>query len=185
MPAAAVKTSENPGVVGKKELAAAIGWSRPTLDRRLNADAGFPVLSRGGRGGGWEFDLNQVVAYLRGEPADLVEQAEAATAPVQLSVVRQQHQGEKTARQLRDQADADLKIDRLKRSRGELVEAAVMRQVLETVLVEMRSALLGMPDALGKEFDLSERVVYAMKGKVEGTMRSTVQSLRQQLDTDL
>jgi phage terminase Nu1 subunit (DNA packaging protein) len=190
MSAVAVKTA-GAATVGKKELCEALGWSRPKLDRRLNSDRSFPVVSRGDRGGGWKFDLHQVVAYLNGAPSEVgLPQAvdpdeEAPPAPVVLAAVRQQHQGEATARQQRDQADADLKIDRLKRSRGELVEASEMRMVVDTTLVELRSALLAMPDALAQEFGLSERVSYAMKGKVEGMMRTTIQTLRQKLVQDL
>lgn len=199
MAAVAVKSSDASSAIGKKELCARLGWSRPTLDRRLNGDPHFPVQTRGNKGGGWEFDLAKVTAYLNGEPEELPLSSPSAQAvddpddPIQLDDVRRDrqgggrydHKGETTARQQRDQADADLKIDRLKRSRGDLVEAALMRQVLETILVEIRSALLGMPDALVKEFDLNERVGFAMKGKIEGMMRTTVLTLKQQLAVEI
>jgi phage terminase Nu1 subunit (DNA packaging protein) len=54
--------------IGKAELAKALRWSRPKLDRRLDEDANFPVIKRGQRGGGWEFELAAVLAYL-GQPA--------------------------------------------------------------------------------------------------------------------
>lgn len=198
MAAAAVKTSENSAAIGKKELCARLGWARPTLDHRLNRDAHFPVRSRGGKGGGWEFDYDQVVAYLAGAPAatsppsdDEVDDGEGAYL-VDLDEVRHErrvgkteHKGEATARQQRDQADAELKQDRLKRSRAELVQATAMRNALETILVELRSALLGMPDSLVKEFDLSERVGLAMKGKIEGMMRTSVLTLKQQLAIEI
>lgn len=197
MPAAAVKSSAGSDCIGKKELAAALGWSRPRLDRRLNEDPHFPVHSRGGKGGGWEFDLALVLAYLNGAPNPPTGEALAPDEereefdddpPVDLDEVRQQrqvgrasHRGEATARQQRDQADADLKVDRLKHQRGQLVDAASMRSTLETVLVEIRSSLLGMPDALVKEFGLPEKVGWAMKGKIEGMMRTSVLTLKQQL----
>ncbi len=193
MAAAAVKSSESSPFIGKKELCARLGWSRPRLDRRLDEDPHFPVQSRGGKGGGWEFDADLVEAYLTGAPtrpaAEPEPELEEIEEPVQLDEVRQarqggdryQHRGEATARQQRDQADAELKIDRLRRSRAELVEAAAMRSVLETILVELRSGLLAMPDALVKEFGLAERVGFAMKGKIEGMMRSSVLTLKKQL----
>jgi phage terminase Nu1 subunit (DNA packaging protein) len=195
MAAVAVKTSETSGTIGKKELCARLGWARPTLDRRLNSDAHFPVRSRGGKGGGWEFDPDEVVAYLNGAavpiappPADDEVDEDEGSYLVDLSEVRHErragkteHRGEATARQQRDQADADLKMDKLRRMRLELVEAAAMRNTLETILVELRSSLLAMPDALVKEFDLPERVGFAMKGKIEGMMRSSVLTLKKQL----
>ncbi len=54
--------------IGKSALAAALGWSRPTLDQRLATDSHFPVVERGDRGGGWAFDLSKVRAYLAGPP---------------------------------------------------------------------------------------------------------------------
>lgn len=197
MTAAAVKTSEHSGTIGKKELCALLGWSRPTLDRRLNSDPNFPVRTRGGRGGGWSFDAATVQAYLAGDdddephaseeneegpddPADLVDldvEREARRAAPGRAI----HRGEVTARQQKDQADADLKIDKLKRMRGELVDAKAMRDALETIMVEMRSGLLAMPDALAKEFGLTERLSFAMKGKIEGMMRASVQALQKKL----
>lgn len=198
MAAAAVKTSGVPGAIGKKELCALLGWARPTLDRRLNSDPLFPVQSKGGRGGGWAFSAADVTAYLNGAPAAAPTEDEPdegddeGTYVVSLDEVRHErrvgkleHKGEATARQQRDQADADLKQDRLKRSRAELVEATAMRNALETILVELRSALLGMPDSLVKEFDLSERVGLAMKGKIEGMMRTSVLTLKQQLAVEI
>jgi hypothetical protein len=55
-----------PVVVGKAGLCEAIGWTRPRLDRRLDSDAAFPVVKRGTRAGGWEFDVIDVQAYLTG-----------------------------------------------------------------------------------------------------------------------
>lgn len=55
--------------VGKKELAATLGWSRPTLDKLLRIDPNFPVISRGNQRGGWSFRLNDVRSYIaRGLP---------------------------------------------------------------------------------------------------------------------
>ena len=202
MTAVAVMTSETSPSIGKKELCARLNWARPTLDRRLNADPHFPVRTRGGKGGGWEFDYDQVLAYLNGAPPAtvpitsdgyLTEEVEEADEPIQFEEARQarqdggrlQHRGEVTSRQLRDHADADLKIDRLRRTRGELVEASQMRQALETILVELRSGLLAMPDSLVKEFGLTERVGFAMKGKIEGMMRTSVLSLKKQLAVNI
>jgi hypothetical protein len=52
------------GTVGKKDLAAALTWSRMRLDRRLEHDANFPVVAQGTRAGGWAFDVFAVKTYL-------------------------------------------------------------------------------------------------------------------------
>jgi predicted DNA-binding transcriptional regulator AlpA len=53
-----------PAIVRKRELADALGWSRPTLDRALRNDPAFPVLQRGTQRGGWKFELATVRLYI-------------------------------------------------------------------------------------------------------------------------
>jgi len=50
--------------IPKIELCAALGWSRPKLDRVLARHPDFPVRTRGTQRGGWQFDLPEVIAYL-------------------------------------------------------------------------------------------------------------------------
>jgi hypothetical protein len=50
--------------LNKAELCYALSWSKPTLDRWINAYPDFPVRTLGTQGGGWEFDLPVVLAYL-------------------------------------------------------------------------------------------------------------------------
>ena len=50
--------------LNKSQLATKLGWSRPTLDKRLRTDPHFPVQSRGDQSGGWTFDLQDVLSYL-------------------------------------------------------------------------------------------------------------------------
>lgn len=72
-----------PLTVGKAGLCEAIGWTRPRLDRRLEGDASFPVVKRGTRAGGWEFDVVDVQAYLTGairQPAPATKAAEKPAA---------------------------------------------------------------------------------------------------------
>lgn len=63
-------------LVNKKELAALIGISLPTLDSWLDrfGDA-FPVRERGTNGRDWRFDAADVIAFLREQRA--AEEAEA------------------------------------------------------------------------------------------------------------
>jgi hypothetical protein len=68
-------------IVGKNELAVELGWSRPKLDRYLETHAHFPVVERGAKGGGWKFDLEQVLAYLGERPRE--ESENTAPAPTE------------------------------------------------------------------------------------------------------
>jgi hypothetical protein len=67
MSEAAVAADPGGDGIGKKQLCEELGWSRSRLDRRLNEDETFPVLSRGNQAGGWSFDLVTVKAYLEPE----------------------------------------------------------------------------------------------------------------------
>lgn len=51
-------------IVGKKELAKILGWSRPKLDRRLRRDANFPIVERGNQREHWSFDVVAVRAHV-------------------------------------------------------------------------------------------------------------------------
>ncbi|WP_186224583.1 hypothetical protein [Burkholderia gladioli] len=71
-------------MVGKAGLCEVLGWTRPKLDRRLDSDASFPIVKRGTRAGGWEFDPVAVQTYLlgyadsasRGDPDQPVQRSE-------------------------------------------------------------------------------------------------------------
>jgi phage terminase Nu1 subunit (DNA packaging protein) len=190
MAASAIRADVDVETVGKKALCELLKWARPTLDARLKTDPHFPVKTRGGRGGGWEFDTSTVLAYLGAAPAPGPAEAEDESDDAQVTAPdtvthfppqRMAHTGEATARQLRDTADAELKLDRLRRSRGDLVLASDMREVLSTVLVELRSTLNQLPDQLVREFGLSERQGFAIRAKIEGSMRGAVAKLKVQL----
>jgi hypothetical protein len=106
-----------PRIVGKKALCEdVLRWSRMRLDRRLEADPEFPVVTRGTQAGGWAFDADAVLAYL-GASVNEPEADDAEPAPV-----RVQHQAEETARSRLNAAQAQLAEDKLRERRGELVE---------------------------------------------------------------
>lgn len=192
MRTAAASVAVDTDLVGKKALCEVLRWSRPTLDARLNTDANFPVRQRGTRGGGWAFSKTEVLAYLAGAahaPPAAVSDEESGGADVLPFVapaagVRAEHKGEASARQLRDQAAAEWTLDKLRRNRGELVEAADMRDVLSTVLTKLRTSITSLPDAMVKEFGLSERTGYAMKARIEAALRAAVLELRAELGAE-
>ena len=57
-------SDDGQALLGKKELAAHLGWSRPRLDHRLKSDPTFPIAKLGSQRGGWAFDPIEVEAYL-------------------------------------------------------------------------------------------------------------------------
>ncbi|SIT43681.1 conserved hypothetical protein [Paraburkholderia piptadeniae] len=163
------------GMIGKVALCEAIGWTRPKLDRRLDSDVNFPIAQRGTRAGGWQFDLAAVRAYLEGgsvaQPAkadvrfDQRSDPKASGNPypgAKYSVVPPAgvepvvHTGEQTARQRRDAVQAEILEDKLRRDRGELVQAEVMRQVITKMLVHLGKGLDRLADQVVDKLGLPE-----------------------------
>ncbi|NUB12535.1 hypothetical protein GAY28_07310 [Azospirillum brasilense] len=187
-------------MLGKKELAEALGWNRPKLDRRLEADPNFPILARGTRAGGWQFDLAAVRAYLDGSEAPRRPAAAAAKpkrayrtaavadpVPTVLPPVPDQpsgpakHQGEATAKQRKDTVQSAILEDKLALSRGQLVEAEEMRTVISTMLAHLASGLEGIPVLLIKRLNLSEDSLPELREIVDDLRAQMVQDLRKVL----
>lgn len=170
-------------VVGKKQLCEIIKWARPTLDKRLAQDPLFPVLSRGGPGGGWAFDVAKVMRYLEGASAARIEEpAEDEERVVTFRPAGQtQTKAEESASARLKAAQAALSEDKLRRARGELIEAAPTSQVLAELMVNLRSELLNIPDQVGRDLDLSDRAIALMKRQVENALRTAVRTLKQKL----
>lgn len=164
-------------IVGKQRLAEFLGWSRPTLDKRINDDPNFPVRKIGDQSGGWEFDLDAVRKYLGKGAKPAREQPKRTRTPSRRPSAY--HEGEANARQRKDQIDALLKLDKLKRSRRELVEVAEIEAALEIVFAafveELSSAgariakLNGLPDEIG---DAIQEAMDAARGRIVARVTS-------------
>lgn len=167
-------------LVNKSALCQLLGWSRPKLDLRLETDPHFPVASRGVKGGGWQFDTAAVVAYLgggavsRGGSTELdaitrpsAELARAATV---------EHRGEHSARQRRDAVQAEILEDKLRRDRGELVQAD-----------EMRRVVLCLQGGINKGLDRLCKQIVELPGisDADTVVRELVDELRDMMAADL
>lgn len=188
------------GVIGKAALADALGWTRPKLDRRLDSDESFPIAKRGTRAGGWEFDLATVKAYLAGSA-----NAARARAPAQTPVSPPSpnpypgakytvlppsavpppgvepplaHSGEQTARQRRDQVQAEILEDKLRRDRGELVQAEVMRQVITKMLVHLGKGMDRLADQVVEKLGLPEENADAIRELTDDLRTTMVDELK-------
>lgn len=197
-------------IVDKRGLCKTLGWSRPTLDKRLREDPHFPILRVGeGRGVPWQFHAPTVVAYVehgtltRAEPAAraVVSPAPAAVhadaAPDEGTVLdaappkpaaptsgRIVHAGEYTAKQRLTEADAALKEDKLRRERAELVEAEKVLQVMTTTMAHMGSALDGLVDGCAKRAGLDNQQTAILRDMVLDVRRQAVADLRLLLSDD-
>lgn len=161
----AAETCDPGAWVGKKQLADELGWSRGRLDRRLEEDATFPILTRGDQAGGWSFDLAAVLKHLQ---ADLERDTASRT--------------EMTARQRRDMAQAQLHEDKLRRQRGELVEAGDLKQALSETVTRVGVALNTLADVLVRRLNLPETALPIVRQEVDAIRRQLVTGLRDLLD---
>lgn len=177
---AAVTPAGSDGMIGKATLCEALGWTRPKLDRRLDSDVNFPIAQRGTRAGGWAFDLAAVRAYLETGSRTPAPTQAATSADVHFdqrsdpkasgnpypgakySVVPPAgvepvvHAGEQSARQRRDAVQAEILEDKLRRDRGELVQAEVMRQVITKMLVHLGKGLDRLADQVVDKLGLPQ-----------------------------
>lgn len=174
--------AEQAEVFGKAELCARLGWSRPRLDRRLESDANFPVMKRGNRQGGWEFDIDAIVAYLDG--AVLEQKAAAVPAPVAVVAPAAEgapgaaHRGEGTASQRLKNAQAAREEDKLRLARGELLEAEEMRLVVGTMLAHLGKGIDGLPDMIVRRLSLPDDAAPVLREMVDDLRRVMVADLK-------
>lgn len=159
-------------IVGKKALCEILGWSRMKLDRRLDEDEAFPVETRGTQAGGWAFDVDAVQAYLEPEE-EREEVAEDLATPAGLAA-----RTEMTARQRRDLAQAQLHEDKLRRLRGELVEAAELRMALSEAVSRTSTALNTIAETLVRRLKLPETAIPVIQQEVDEVRRQLVAGLR-------
>jgi len=114
-------------IADKKGLCERLGWSRPTLDRRLRADRNFPVLQCGKPGIEWQFDVAAVIAYLALAPdlKSLTRSAGTSASGTSLEAARQ--------------------------IRIEIARVQALRRVIEALVVELGTALDRLAASLGHE----------------------------------
>lgn len=114
-------------IADKKGLCERLGWSRPTLDRRLRADENFPVLQCGKPGIEWQFDVAAVIAHL-------------ALAPDLKSLNR--NLGRSTGK-TPPEAAREIRI--------EIAKVQALRRVIEALVIELGVALDRLATSLGHE----------------------------------
>lgn len=188
--------------IGKVELCAELGWSRPKLDRRLESDPHFPVVYRGGEGKGraWGFDLDAVLDYLQSFHEDEPRRAEIPESPLDQRISARfresgevgdvtpfrnapvTHRGEETGRRRRDEAQAALLEDRLKKDRGQLVAVEDLRNTVSIMLMRLGKGLDALPDALVEKLNLPPAQAPTIRDVIYRLRSSMVADLQQLLE---
>lgn len=212
MGAAAAPKAMGQTIVGKKALCEAIGWTRPKLDRRLLSDRSFPVRHRGDNTGGWEFCVEDVQAYLAGapipaappaiDPAQLRD-AVAPPAPQPAAAVAAHpggaalprytpapgrrsahHEGEASARQRKDDAQAALLEIKLAVERGEYIPRAEVEAVAGEVFMLLAGELDALPEDVLKVIGVpaSDEMVERLRKRLDEMRFTLHQKLAPLLD---
>lgn len=171
--------------IGKKELCEALGWSRPKLDRRLKSDGNFPVAGRGDQSGGWQFDLQRVRDYLGGVTRPKAKRQPKAVAraaapepeplPIPRPVRRSaDHAGEATAKQRKDEADAQLKEMKVAAAAGSLVPREEVEQVLQLICAGLGNDLDALPEEIVKACGLPTEALEVIRKKIDAARENMV-----------
>lgn len=177
--------------VGKGELAAALGWTRPRLELRIDSDPNFPVAKRGrGNGRGatneWTFDVDTVLAYLGGgsaapgmPPGDGSSSFDGPAMRNSVDLAGGvRHAGELSARQRREAAQAAMLEAKLRAQRKDLVERAEMDWVIARLVERLGEGLDDLPGMIVQRLGLAEEksnsiwlIVDDLRGKMIADLR--------------
>lgn len=180
--AAAAKRGVTRGVtrVGKAELALLLGWSRPKLDRRLEGDPNFPVLTRGTKAGGWEFDPVAVKQYVDGEsPAPAAEIAPAPKPRRGKSAAASDDTRPQSPLARRTLAQAELAELQLALKRGDYVERDRVLTVMATAFTRLGKALEMLPGQLAREFNWPPEQVRLVRARLDEFRRAFARDARE------
>jgi phage terminase Nu1 subunit (DNA packaging protein) len=156
-----------PQTLGKKELCKALGWNRPKLDRVLKRDENFPIISRGDQSGGWCFDLEAVQKYLAGDTKPPHQEDGVSVPPAQPGRRSAYHQGEASAKQRKDSAEADFREIKVAELAGDLVPKAQVEQVLSTLIVHLANELDGLPEQIVKACGIPFEATEGIRKKID------------------
>ena len=146
--------------VNRQQLGLAFNVSENTITKYLAR--GMPCIVEGGNGKEYSFSLAQCYAWRRAQDAASVQQKELATqAALQMSLhFRNSEEGEDgapvlTAKQVKEEAEAEYVRNRAAEQRGELTRARAVAELFEDVLGNFRISITTVVDFCEMEFGLT------------------------------
>lgn len=179
--------SSNPvDPVNKRELAAILGRSVPTVSAWIERYPDFPVLDRGTNGKEWRFDPAAVAAFV----TDLDAAEARATAERQTRI-------QQLGLPFTDPGDGvqptnagytldDIKLiqatDKLRMERGFLVDVSETRVTFTAAIARWNRAQRAVIHQAGRDFNLSEAVTRGLFDRFAQAQRQFVRDLRQDAD---
>ncbi|KAA0571085.1 terminase small subunit [Azospirillum sp. Sh1] len=179
-------------LVNKKELAKRLRCSLPTLDRVIERYPDFPIAQPGSNGRQYLFDAAVVVAYIREQQER--EKAEAARRDTLLDqlvlpLVAADDQpdapdGRLSPTQRLQLARAHREERKLASDAGLLTPTPRVQAALAETLGGLARFLDGLPQTLGRRYNLPEVVVTAMKRDLDEQRRQLVTDLKKKLQPE-
>lgn len=146
--------------VNRQQLGLAFNVSENTITKYLAR--GMPCVVEGGNGREYEFSLAQCYAWRRAMEAQNQRQKDMATkAALQMSLLFRNAETEEdgapvlTAKQVKEEAEAEYVRNRAAEQRGELVRARAVAELFEDVLGNFRTSITTIVDFCEMEFGLS------------------------------
>ena len=150
--------------VNKAQVAEAMGWSLPTVDAKIRR--GMPVAITGTNGRAYAFYLSQVKAWVEQQEALAAELAERQAAQVRdMQLAMNLTGGDAEApvqldpRMRNEALQAELQHIKVARLRGELCEAAAVREAMYRLVAFVADRLQSLPDYLERRAALKPEVV--------------------------
>lgn len=152
-------------VMNRSQMSVAMGVSENTITKYIAK--GMPVLTEGGNGKEYEFQISDCYAWkLWIDDEQRQQKAAADKTAMQLALeFRNSDDGNGgapaglTAKQIQEEAEADYKYQRAAEQRGELVRVSRVRELFEDTLVQFRTTITTVVDFAEMEFGLSPEQV--------------------------
>lgn len=167
------------------QLARAMNTSLVTIKRWI--DDGMPVLKRGGHGQSYEMQFSHCYAWrMWRQDQSAAERRSKDDKAAQLAMLFLNPEGEidddamrMSPKEYKEHIEAELARNRAAELRGELVRRSGMQEVLDHMLVSYRNALIGFPDWLEQEFNLTPKQVAKAQDFCDGILGETRRQIRE------
>ncbi|MBL6427336.1 MAG: terminase small subunit [Maritimibacter sp.] len=161
--------------VNRYQLAQAMDVSEPTITKWLqDLENPLPVLEVGGNGREYKFRLADCYAWrMARNDAEQLAKDEASRSAAQLALLfRNADDGTDpesflTARQVKDEADADYARNRAAELRGELVRASRVEELFELMIDEFKKSATTLADFCEMEFGLDPAEVEKIQRRAD------------------
>ncbi|GER00917.1 hypothetical protein JCM17845_15400 [Iodidimonas gelatinilytica] len=137
--------------------------SEPTMRKIIDQHSGFPLISRGKNGQGYEIPLERAVTWWKDHRAREEEEARRRGDDIRQmglallgedAAVSQGLNGLTPAEQ-KAALEAEIAAIKLGQMRGDFVRAADIESEVGQIFVWFQQALAGLPDRLSKQMDIS------------------------------